>query len=45
MNQELAALSEWVEAIDKGAWTTFVHVDEDLVALDQCIDRCCQECE
>jgi len=45
MNQELTALSERVDAIDEGTRTTFVHVDEDLVALDQHIDRRRQECE
>ena len=45
MNQELIALSKRVEAIDEGTRTTFVCVDEDLVALDQRIDRRRQECE
>jgi len=45
MNQELTALSERVDAIDEGTWTTFVRVDEDLVALDQHINHRRQECE
>ena len=45
MNQELTALSERVDAIDEGTQTTFVHMDEDLVALDQCIDCRRQECK
>jgi len=45
MNQELAALTEWVDVVDEGAQTTFVRVDEDLVALNQRIDHHRQECE
>jgi len=41
----VTVLSERVDAIDEGAWTTFVCVDEDLVALNQRIDRRRQECE
>ena len=42
---ELADVALQVDAVDEGIRTAVKRIDEDLEALDQRVDRHCQECE
>ena len=41
----MADIALEVQAIDKGIKTAVTHIDKDLEVLDQCVNRCRQECE
>jgi len=45
IDEELADLSLHHDALDTGTWAGFACVDQDLEALDQCINRRRAECE
>jgi len=44
INGEITDLGLKVDAME-GVKTTFIHIDKDLEALNDCIDHCCVQCD